>query len=398
MPRSRRLLLLLAAGLVVAVGAAALVALAPDSRSARRPRPAARVKGTTTTTVPPPPVVAAATASRSFTVTGDRAGFAHGYELVHLDSDADVARDLDAMAATGARWLRAVIDWSLVEGGGRGAFDWPATDRIVRGARARGISVVAVITGTPTWALGGPCRAFSCPPADVGDYAAFARLVAVRYGPLGVWHWEIWNEPNHSPFWGPRPDVGTYTELLERASAAIKSVQPGAVVITGGMSPAGDTGADIAPVTFLRGIYDHGGQASFDAVGHHPYAFPFHPTSPVDGNAFLQTPQLYDVMTAHGDGAKKIWGTEVGVPTRGSVGVGEAGQAERVSEYYDSWNSWSFTGPLLWYKLRDTTAGNDAAERSFGLLHADRSPKPAFDVFVRMIAAAAPLTPAASPG
>ncbi len=209
-----------------------------------------------------------------------------------------------------------------------------------------------------------------------------------RYAPLGVHAWEIWNEPNHVAFWGPRPDPVAYTDLLERASSAIHEVDPGATVMNGGLAPAPDRGGEISPLTFLRRIYELGGGPYMDAVAHHPYQFPDPPTSPEPSNAFLQTAQLHDLMVSFGDGAKKIWGTEVGAPTRGPDSVSETDQALWLREYYDIWNGWAFTGPLFWYSARDTGNAN-TLEDSYGLVHHNRTPKPALAAFKAMVASSA---------
>ena len=362
--------------------------------------PAARARpGTTTTTVAAPTTTttgppADLTASR-FTTTGDRAGFAHGFELIRRIPPADVERDLDEMAGTGARWLRASIDWGHIESA-PGVYDWTGTDRVVLGGLRRGMSVIGVITYAPGWAAHPGCRG-ECAPRDPAEYAAFARVAADRYAPLGLSHWEIWNEPNHAVFWSPRPDPAAYVDALERASTEIHAVDPRAVVMTGGLSPAPDAGAEISPLTFLRKVYELGGASAFEAVATHPYQFPNPPTSTEPTNAFLQTLKLHDVMVDNGDGAKQIWGTEVGAPTRGFHSISESQQAQWLRQYYDAWNGWAFTGPLLWYSFRDKATGSDI-EDAYGLVHTDRSPKPAFHEFVDMIRSAPKVsrTPGAS--
>ena len=99
-------------------------------------------------------------------------------------------------------------------------------------------------------------------------------------------------------------------------------------------------------------------------------------------------------MVDNGDGAKQIWGTEVGAPTRGTHAISEAQQAQWVRQYYDAWNGWAFTGPLLWYSFRDKFTGSDI-EDAYGLVRTDRSPKPAFDQFVNMIRSAPKISGAA---
>jgi hypothetical protein len=369
-----RTLRALALPLVAAVLVTAVAACADDDGRGG-PLRTSTSTATTTSTRPPP--------AARFTITGARSGFAHGYELVRRESPADVEADLDLMAGTGAEWLRVGISWGQVEPT-PGAAEWSGIDRVVQGARQRGMSVVAVVSSAPRWAAASGCRSNECAPRDPAQYAAFMRTAAARYAPLGVRHWEIWNEPNHVPFWGPRPDPIAYTELLKQSSTAIHELDRNAVVMSGGLSPASDSSGEISPLRFLRRVYELGGGPSLDAVAHHPYQYPDRPTAPGATNAFLQTQAIHDLMVEFGDGAKLIWGTEVGAPTRGPQSVSEPNQAVWLRELYDVWNGWAFTGPLLWYAARDTGT-NATVEDSYGLVRQDRTPKPALAAFDAMV-------------
>src|SRR4051812_8542913 len=82
---------------------------------------------------------------------GGRSGFAAGGWMLLWESDAGWARDLDTIAATGARWLRFDFDWQSAEPVA-GQFNWSPIDRVVREARARGLEVLATPAYTPAWA------------------------------------------------------------------------------------------------------------------------------------------------------------------------------------------------------------------------------------------------------
>jgi polysaccharide biosynthesis protein PslG len=327
---------------------------------------------TTTTTLPPP--------------RAERAGLSPGFGLASL-APPEFNAGLDAIAATDVRWLRVDFDWSVIQAAGPQSYDWSRTDRLVDGARARHLSIIALMTYTPVWARPSGTGDKN-PPTNPDDFARFVSTAAQRYAPLGVATWEIWNEPNVSTFWYPRPDPERYTALLVRASAAIRAVEPYATVISGGLAPASDAanGSQVDVRTFLTRVYAAGGGRAFDAVGLHPYSFPRLPTYPADYNTFLITPALYQVMVDHGDAAKRIWGTEIGAPTQGGSGaVTEAVQAQIVAQAYQQWTAWSFTGPLIWFSFED--AGFDSANRDehFGLIDAQGRRKPGFDVFVAVV-------------
>ena len=322
-----------------------------------------------------------------------RAGVSGGSTIL-WESDADQARELDAIAATGAKWFELDVDWNHIQYEGPGAWHWnAATDRLVTAARARGLTLIGMLAYSPPWARGADCPPGSlhCLPANPADFARFARAAVQRYGANGsnparrgaIEHWVVWNEPNHRPFAQPKPNLDRYTAVLEAAYPAIKAADPSATVVTGATSPAGDApdGTDIAPVTWLRGLYARGARGSFDAVGHHPYSFPTNPLEAHSWNAFTQTQDLYAVMVANGDGAKKIWGTEAGAPTGAAANaVTETQQAQWVRDYFVGWNTTfrPFTGPLIWFQARDSGSAPAIWDENLGLLRRDWSAKPAY--------------------
>ena len=329
---------------------------------------------TTTTTTPPP--------------RASLAGLSPGFSLADLPAS-EFTATLDAIAATDVRWLRVDFDWSVIQAAGPDRYDWARTDRIVSAASARHLSIIALMTYTPAWArpFGTPDKN---PPSNPDDFARFVSTAAQRYAPFGVATWEIWNEPNVATFWYPRPDPEAYTALLVRAAAAIRAVEPHSTIISGGLSPASDAanGSQVDVRTFLARVYAAGGGTAFDAVGLHPYSFPRLPTFPADYNTFLTAPALHQLMIDHGDGAKQIWGTEIGAPTEGGGGaVTEAVQSQIIVQAYQQWTAWKFTGPLIWFSFADS--GFDPANREahFGLVDASGRRKAGFSVFVGVVQA-----------
>ncbi len=299
------------------------------------------------------------------------AGFTEGSAILG-NHDRELARHLDGIAATGAQWLRVDVRWPDVERT-RGRFDWGSVDRIVRAARARGLRILATLDYTPKWAR--PAHTDEkTPPTNPEDFAQFAAA-ATRHFATTVHAWEIWNEENSSAFWATGANPRRYTALLVGAYDAIKSVDRGAIVMTGGTAPA-DTGhGSMAPVEFLEGIYAAGGGGHFDAVGHHAYHWPYLPldaTANFNENSFGGvTPRLHDVMTAHGDGAKRIWLTEVGAPvpaTRDGRHTTPAFLAAYVTEAFAVARAWPWTGPMFWFSYRDRGTNRASSEDVYGLV------------------------------
>lgn len=302
------------------------------------------------------------------------------------EAASDMKRDLDSMQGAGAHWIRMDVNWAVIQAQGPSSYNWTPFDRVASGALAHGLSVLAVIQYTPSWARAAGTPA-ETPPTNPDDYARFAQAAAAHYGALGVHAYEIWNEPNVAAFWRPKPDVARYTRLLTLASAAIRAVDRQAVIVTGGTAPATDDGTNIAPVTFLRGIYANGGKGSFDAVGHHPYCWPALPGDAYAWSAWYQmygtSTSLRSTMVANGDGAKKIWATEFGAPTNGPAGsfVTEDAQSRTASNGISLFRSYDWAGPLFWYSGRDLGTSTSTRENFFGLLRYDFSQKPAYAAY-----------------
>ena len=292
--------------------------------------------------------------------------------------DAELNRELDAIAATGVKWVRKDFYWAFIQGNGPDSYDWRDTDRYVEGVISRGMQVLGLAAYTPAWARPHGTGDHH-PPLNPDWYAQFMFQAAKRYAPLGVHAWEIWNEPNVDSFWQPRPDVARYAAMLERAYLAIKAADPEATVIVGGLSPGGDRsdGTTLSPRTFLTRLYDAGAGHAFDAVALHPYSFPALPLEAKDWNPFYNAPTLYQVMVDHGDARKKIWGTEFGAATSGPGSVSQDFQRQVVVAGYRAWAAWPFTGPLFVYQFRDSADDPGDREANFGLVNFDGRPKPA---------------------
>ncbi len=385
------------------LGACGFTPLAtPTGRPAPTPTPTNAAAGSGPATGGPGtgPIAGNGSPSRNVAnANAQRFGFNPGSGILWMD-DATRQRELDAIAATGARWIALDFDWNSIQGDGPDSFRWDrSTDTVVRQAHARKLRIIGTLAYSPPWARRAACANTShCLPADPAAFARFARAAAQRYGAGSldpelrgsVKVWQIWNEANHVPFVQPTVDIAGYTTILKQAYQAIKAVDRVTTVLAGATAPAGDdpNGLDVAPVTFLRGIYANGGKGSFDAFAHHPYTFPYSPLDEAPWNAFTQTRDLHAVMVEHGDGAKKIWGTEAGAGTGTNAKAVTANrQAQILRDYVTEWNGGfrSFTGPLLWFSVRD--AGTDPASvyDNFGVLRNDFRPKPARSVLFALL-------------
>jgi polysaccharide biosynthesis protein PslG len=315
---------------------------------------------------------------------GEMFGVAAGGTLQN-EAPGTLARDIADDRRAGSRWIRFDINWAQIQNGGPDVYDWSHVDRVVHDAEARGMSILGTLVYTPGWARPAGTPATWAPrPAT---FARFAAAAARHLGAEGVHALEIWNEPNLPQSWAPRPSTGAYTALLRAADVAIRRVAPATTVVTGGLAPAANRDGDIAPVTFLQGIYRHGGRGHFDAVGDHPYCWPVYPGTAAPGSAWYEMygtrTSLRSVMIAHHDGAEKIWATEFGAPTAGPRGayVSPATQARMVRDAYTLFAAYRWAGPLFLYQGRDAGSARGDMYDHFGFINHDFAPKPAFRAY-----------------
>ena len=130
---------------------------------------------------------------------------------------------------------------------------------------------LGLLLHTPAWARVAGANDLEGAPNDPIQFATFAKAAATRY--LGmVPAWEVWNEQNTT--WKPAPNVNAYAAVLATAYNAIKSVNSNLFVLAGGLAAADNIGTDIAPITFMNGLYAAGANKYFDALAMHPYAYP----------------------------------------------------------------------------------------------------------------------------
>jgi polysaccharide biosynthesis protein PslG len=331
---------------------------------------------------------------------GPGIGISYGDTSVWMSHDRLVAA-LDDAVEVDANWIRTDLAWPDVQPDGPTDFRWQLFDRVIDGARARKLNVLPILTYTPAWAGRPDCSGQFCEPADPGAFARFAAAAVRRYAPLGVRAWEIWNEPNLTVFWKPTPSAAGYTALLRATTAAIRSVDPGAYVVSGGLAATSTADGNVSQGAFLDGIGALGGLGLVDAVGYHPYTYPYLPSA---RTAFLTSwermsagpDSLRVVLARYGRPDLPVWLTEVGAPTGGpgtpsdgrpaTIGpatthVTEQRQAQIAADAVRTVAAVPWIGALFWYCDRDLGSDTATPENFYGLRRMDGSAKPALSAF-----------------
>lgn len=285
-------------------------------------------------------------------------------------SEAALEADLADYQALGANWLRLDIRWDYAQSRAGANYVWTSVDRVVNAARDHGIKVIGELSDAPGWTDASMASA-----SARTAFSQFASAAASHFSGR-IDHWEIYNEPNMK---GITP--ANYTSMLKGAYSAIKAVDSGDVVITGGLAAVPQTGNGLYGATdYLKGIYANGGEGYFDAVGYHPYTYPYMPSASDSWNGWqIMEDGIRGTMVANGDSDLQVWMTEVGAPTAGSSSaVSQTTQGNIIKEMTSlaAGNSWE--GPIMWYTYRDQGGSTGNVENWFGLVGPNGERKEAY--------------------
>ena len=328
---------------------------------------------------------------------------------------ADYDRELDKLVAGGANAVRVDIGWSTLEADGKGVRSgWyvDKADTFFAHARARGIKVIVNFWLSPCWASSAPADVKqNCagewwnrgvdryPPTDARDFADAAAWVAARWGD-DVEALEVWDEPNDSHFFVSTNQVDDYWSLLKATYPKVKAAAPSVKVL----APA----VLFSDRYFLARLYDRGMQAYEDGISLHPFSGP---RSPFDTSSSTRTsfvagvPDVRQLMIDRGDGAKKLWFTELGWASCAPGGshpwcVTQAAQAQYIGDALRIIRDrWSYVQAALVYNLRNKFTDPNSLDAQWGLLNNDFSPKPSWGAFTDALTdlAAHPEPPPAAP-
>ena len=234
----------------------------------------------------------------------------------------------------GVRWLRTDLNWASVqERGGQLRLARYGPDR-------RPWPPASALRCSRSWArrLNGPGRTPKVrrPPATPPPMGVFWQIAVKRYAPRGIHSWEIWNEPNLSGPFPPRPDPAAYAALLRAGSAQFARPTRRRPLSWAGWPGDPDPPDATRPHRRRRipgGRLCRRRGVAFDAVGFHPYTGSELPDLDARRNSWgLMAGPIRAVMAANGDADKKIWITEYGAATNpGRRGTAEERQAEMLA-------------------------------------------------------------------
>lgn len=229
-----------------------------------------------------------------------KAGGAFGIEVDFTDASPEETNLLlDAVKKAGAGIVKTRFDWNTLEPTKGAAFNWPAYDRVVRGARERNLIVVGILGNSTQWASIYP-RAVTAeewrngPPrtSEMPAFSNYVKRVVGRYG-NDVHAWQIWERTSSDKF---RSGLNDYVKVYNIAAKAVRGVDPRAIIHTS--EPGGvllnyiESLNTSLPAPLLNGI------ALYPASG-------FQPGVPAAPEAFLRP---FDTLRARPAGkGRDLW-------------------------------------------------------------------------------------------
>jgi hypothetical protein len=329
-------------------------------------------------------------------------GISIGSSLTSMTAS-ELTNELQDIRATGFTAVRFDVPWNLIQPNNQKSYTWTKFDNIFHDVKRAGLTPLPILDDTPLWARPADCRSSElCAPAHANQFALYAAAVVRRYTPEGAKNWEIWNEQNTVDFWKPAPNPSAYAQLLRIAYGTIKHQNPSAIVLVGGLSGSASTDrrGNIDSRTFLSMLYKDKVNHYFDGVAFHPYTNLNLPNDQLPNNGWSKmadlSPSIRSIMISNGDETKKIWITEMGVPTNGpgyevnAAGIPILPEADHVSQQLQALTAQqalsdvkkeNWISSFFWYSYKDMGISKNSTANFYGLVKLSGAKKPAYAVF-----------------
>ena len=267
-------------------------------------------------------------------------------------------RRLQMANELGAKSMRMDLWWGIIEPE-KDKFDWSVPDRAFEEIVKAGLEPYPILCYASAWSK-------DVSPDTPEERERFGKYVFATVSRFKdkAHRWEIWNEPNITPFWSPRPDAELYAELLKVAYREAKKADPACEVV--GICAAGPD------YDFIEKVYQQGSSKFMDAVSFHHYDDKM--DEAVLENEILK---IRRIMQRWGDGAKPLYITELGLLT----GPDPIGMKPYLQEEQASWivkkymvSADSGAQRVYYFCMNDWKPGKKA-DGQWGLYLFDKSPK-----------------------
>lgn len=212
----------------------------------------------------------------------------------------------------------------------------------------------------------------------INYYSAFLDYLIKRYKDV-VPFWEVLNEVNWTSLSDKVPldsTINYYMSVLPLTYMKLKAANPKIIVTSSGLADLNDS--------FLELMCKNGAFNYFDVLNFHTYDFP---------ESFHYKFKYIRRLMEEYNWSKPVWITECGMPThvdtlaRSKVYTSnqkELEQAYRLPRTYIISFAYG-VDKIFTYNLRAKETDRFYKEDHFGILHADLTPKPAFNAYHTLI-------------
>jgi hypothetical protein len=198
-------------------------------------------------------------------------------------------------------YMRLLVPWRHIERRA-GEYDWRWLDRLVDQYRSANHVIVLVPHGRNVAIDPRQPLPDAASPVVLKHWLEFLRATAFHFEGR-VRYYEIWDEPNREPEWSGA-GVVDYAYLLKNSSVTVRSADPDAMIVQGGLAMAG---GDTAALDWQEALFSQETATYVDVLSVHP----------ADGPPFAgQVGRLYDLLLT-ADPSAQLWVTAV--PLRGAA-------------------------------------------------------------------------------
>lgn len=279
-------------------------------------------------------------------------------------------RELEAMAAAfcGIKYLRATPEWPAVQPA-PDKWNFRGVDVLLEQNGALGMELQGFLGYTPRWAAKPEVRNadFRVRTKTMPDLAALSRYAAKmagRYRGL-IRYWELYNEPDLAR---NAMTAGEFSEVQKTAYRAVKSANPGAVMMSGGF--AGEAShPGLTDRNFMETVLKNA-RGCYEVHLTHNHGFFAN---------YVKTVETHLIPLRKRSGADKVpwFPNETGISSPfGTV------RNQALTLYKKLIYSWS-RGAIgyLWYDLRNDGFDTREGEHNYGMMTTDFYPKPVYSVY-----------------
>jgi len=276
---------------------------------------------------------------------------------VNIDFTDPSPGEIKMLSEGGFRWVRMDLKWDLTETDS-GRYDFSPYDRLLAALQPYSIHTLFILDyGNPLYDNGAPPRKEATRQA----FARWAVAAAKHFSGRGAL-WEVYNEPNHSTFWPPQPNVQEYIELAKVVGRAFREQVPDEKLL-------GPATSEI-DFNFLESCFKAGLLEYWSGVSIHPYRRSDPETVAEDYC------QLRELIKRYSKRNIQIISSEWGYSSVWS-GLNVDKQGELLARAWLT-NVANGISLSIWYDWRDDGLNPDEPEHHFGTVfnsyHVNREP------------------------